>query len=508
MGHLRDDALSAYSDGELPASEAEAARAHLSSCATCRHELATFGQLDALLAAAPALSCTAVRPLLSALIDDETDTHETAAVSLHLTSCADCRAQRQHWQGADAAICALPAGVPSARVDAAMAALGERRRGVAPGRRRVLVGPAFAGAVASGLMAVAAVMGGGQVVTQTRAQPVPAANTLFGPVAVQQVLNTKTNTLYALRPDTKTVAALDPFSKLQRASIPLAAKPITLALNEDANRIYVVDVERSLTEIDGASNTVVSTTPNVVTGTPTAISYDPAKKQIVVAASVPARTAAPITSNAPSASPPSGEVVVLDSSSKRTLESRTVDAAPQIVVLDESGTRALLVSSDGTRVVNAATYEVALSLPGGVAGAFATNGHIAVLSSTSGGSRMQFFGNGAPGALDMEGAPVAVTALPRGGFGVLVDVNGKGRVYIVDVNGRLDGRVDVVLGGRILTYDGATQRFAVIGSEVAYAALPASSAAPSAIAAASPSPTQAPASSAPASGSPATSAQP
>lgn len=498
MGHLPHDALSAYSDGELPAPEAEAARAHLSSCASCRHELASFGQLDALLAASPALSCAVVRPLLSALVDEETDAHEAAAVSLHLTACADCRAQRQHWLAADAAIRSLPAGLPSARVDAAIAALGERTRRVAPARRRVLAGPAFAGAVASGLMAVVAVMGGGQAGVQVRPQPVPAANTLFGPVAVQQVLNTKTNTLYALRPDAKAVAALDPFSKLQRALIPLAAKPITLALNEDANRVYVVDVERSLSEIDGATNAVVSTTPNVVTGTPTAISYDPAKKQIVVAASVPAKTAAPITSSAPTASPPTGEVVVLDSSSKRTLESRTVDAAPQIVVLDEAGAHALLVSSDGTRVVNAATYEVTLSLPGGVAGAFATNGHIGVLSSASGGSRVMFFGTGAPGALDLEGAPVAMTALPHGGYGVLVDVGGRGRVYTIDAAGRVGGRVDVNLGGRILTYDAATQRFAVIGGEVSYAALPAASGDPSTQAAASPGPTTAPATSAPA----------
>ena len=508
MGHLPHDALSAYSDGELPASEAEAARAHLSACASCRHELASFEQLDALLAASPALSCAAVRPLLSALLDEETDSHEAAAVSLHLTSCGGCRAQRQAWLAADAAIRSLPAGLPSPRVDAAIAALGQRTRRVAPARRRVLVGPAFAGAVASGLMAVVAVMGGGQAGVQVRTQPVPAANTLFGPVAVQQVLNTKTNTLYALRPDAKAVAALDPFSKLQRALIPLAAKPITLALNEDANRVYVVDVERSLSEIDGATNTVVSTTPNVVSGTPTAISYDPAKKQIVVAASVPAKTAAPITSSAPSATPPTGEVVVLDSSTKRTLESRTVDAAPQSVVLDEAGAHALLVSSDGTRVVNAATYAVTLSLPGGVAGAFATNGHIGVLSAASGGSRLMFFGTGAPSALDLEGAPVAMTALPQGGYGVLVDVNGRGRVYTIDAAGKVGGRVDVNLGGRILTYDSATQRFAVVGGEVSYAALPAASAAPTTQAAASPTPTAAPSTGAPATGTPAATVRP
>lgn len=501
MGHLPQDILSALADDELSAAEAETARQHLSTCLACRAELSDYAQFDAALSAPPALTCDAARPLLSAQIDGESGAHESLAAAFHLSTCLACRDERQLWLATDGALRQLPAGLPSARVDLAIQALGQRERARRPAagrrdwRRAVKAAPILAGGVAvAGLAAFIGVLGsqGGQLATNIiPTQPrvvVPGLSTIVatGPLVVHEVLNTKTNTLYSLRPASNQVAALDPYSKLQRALIAVPAKPITLAVNEDANRVYVLDVQRSLVEIDGATNTVVSTTENVVQGEPTAIQYDPGKKQIVVAASAPNPTAAP------SAAPSAGLVVVLDSATKKTLESRTVDAAPQVLVLDDSGMRALLVSKDATTIVDAATYQLSLKLPGGVAGAFSTNkqGPIGIISSANGGTRLSFYGNGSPTPVDIEGAPVAITALPEGAFGVLINANGKGRIYVVDASGRLGDRVDIAATGPALSYDAKTRQFAVIGSDVTYAALPGASAAPT-LTVASPQPSAA-----------------
>jgi anti-sigma factor RsiW len=487
VGHLPQDLLSAFADDELSAAEAESARQHLSGCATCRAELAEYARFDAALSAPPALSCEAARPLVSAQIDGELDVHETLAAAAHLTACQHCRDARQAWLAADGALRRLPTGMPSPRVDMAIRALGQRggaARRPARDWRRVVTAPLLAGGLAAaGFSAFAALSGGGGRLGavpdgQIRVVPGLGQVALTGPLAVQEVLNTKTNTLYALRPATNTVAALDPFSKLQRASIALTAKPITLAVNEDANLVYVLDVQRRLVEIDGASNTVVATKDNVVDGTPTAIQYDPNKKQIVIGAAASSATAAPTRAPAATAAATAspGVVVVLDSRTKTQIDTRVVDAVPQILVLDDSGSRALLVSNDATSIVDTATYQLSLKLPGGVAGAFSTNGPIGIISSANGGTRLSFYGNGAPTPIDLEGSPLAMTAMPEGGFGVLINANGKGRVYVVDASGKVTDRIDIGAIAPALSYDARSRRFAVIGADVTYAALPSASA--------------------------------
>lgn len=522
MAHLPQEMLSAYLDGELPADQAAAARQHLGACVSCSAEIAAFRSLDDALLATPDLSCAAAAPLISGHFDGEADSPETLAAAAHLASCDDCRASRQAWLRAENALRAMPAALPSARVDAAIAALGEARRRPVPQRRlspgRSVVrsaGRAIGGAVAVGLAAAMAVVGGTGVfgpargpATASQAPGVQVPVVVQGPgrpvlvaSAVQQVLNTKTNTLYVLRPDEKQVDAIDPFSRLARAAIAVPAKPITLAVNEDANRVYVIDVLRQLVEIDGDTNTVTSTTPNVVQGTPTAVSYDAGKKQIVVAAET-TRAAA-----APSAAPSAGVVVVLDSVTKMALQSTTTDAVPQTVVLDDSGSRALLVSSDATTIVDAQTYKPSLKLPGGVAGAFATGrGPVAVISRSSDGTTVTFFGNGAPKAVDLKGSPVAITPTPDGGFGVLTSAATGDAVYVIDAAGRAVDRLGVAAGGTAIVYDQAAKRLAVLGADVTYASLPAAtptgsaapSGSPSLSASASPQPSASPRPSAPA----------
>lgn len=511
VGHLDQETLSAFADDELQPAEADAARRHLAACAACHAELAAFAELDQALAAAPALSCAAALPLVSAEIDGESDSHETAAATMHLTTCGSCRELRQAWLATEVAIRELPVALPSARVDAAMAALAKRdqRRG-APDWRRVAAVPVVGGGlVAVGVSAAMVIATVGQPRTQISLQPAPqlgAVNAQVGPLAVQEVLNTRTNTLYSLRPAQNQVAALDPFSKLTRATISVPAKPVTLAVNEDANKVYVLDVQRSLVEIDGDTNTVTSTTPNVVDGEPTAISYDAVKQQIVVAAQAPRATAAP------TAAPTQGVVAVVDVATKTVLQSRTVDAVPQTVVLDDTGTRALLVSKDAATIVDAATYQLSIRLPGGVAGAFgASKGPVAIITASNGGTRLAFFGNAAPAPVDLEGAPVAIASTPDGAFGVLVKTGDKGRVYVVDAAGKIAQLLDVAASGPSLVYDANAKQFAIVGADVTFAAAPTTApvvTAPSPSASAAPTAQPSATASAKPSASPTASAQP
>src|SRR5438105_3486021 len=122
--HLSDEFLSAYADGELPPSKAVAAAAHLRVCAGCAETIRLFTGLDERLSSTPALGCSAALTLVSAELDGELGRAESAIARLHLSSCAECRSAVLRWSVADQAIAALPPARPSARVDAAIAALG------------------------------------------------------------------------------------------------------------------------------------------------------------------------------------------------------------------------------------------------------------------------------------------------------------------------------------------------------------------------------------------------
>jgi streptogramin lyase/anti-sigma factor RsiW len=456
-------------DDELSDAERRQARRHIGTCERCSAELASFGRIDSVLASPPAIDCAGALPLLSSRHDRELSLAETLVAEAHIAHCAACRAASSAWAGLDDAISALPVALPSRRVDAAILALGAEKSRPQTGRG-IVTGIALRGAVAICLVlavAVAALQQPArpQIATQTptvaEQQPVaqlpPITRTQALVASAQQVvLNPKTNTLYVAHPDEGTVGAFNATSLADIATIEVGGRPSALALNEAANTVLVLDTgQKTLTEIDSKTNTVLGTTTLNVAGSPNAIQVDPANGRIVVAVSDPPQS---------QAATPSGTVVVLDSTSKKLETTRNVPVAARQVVLDEHGQRALLVSEDVVTVVEAATYRPLDQLPGGVAAAFAARGSsTAVLSVAAGSSRVTIAGD-QNATLSLFGMPVAIVALPNGGFAVLVDEEGHGRITEIAPDGSPGRSVNVDLVGRELTYNAATGNYAVAGS--------------------------------------------
>src|SRR6266566_2834455 len=138
--HLSSDELSALLDGELAPTAELRARAHLADCASCSAEYAFSVRLDAELREPPVLSCDAVLELLSASHDRQADEAEQAAAQRHLVTCADCELEVRNWIAVTESLRALPAAMPSARVDSAIRDLVFPRR-TAPRTTRI---PGFA----------------------------------------------------------------------------------------------------------------------------------------------------------------------------------------------------------------------------------------------------------------------------------------------------------------------------------------------------------------------------
>src|SRR5439155_1286931 len=256
------------------------------------------------------------------------------------------------------------------------------------GRRGLVAGLALRGAVATALVGailLAALQprgGGGPQEALQPPAPIAGGGALAIVASVQQVLlNPRTNTLYVAHPDDGTVGAFNATTQEDIATIRVGGRPVALALNESANRILVLDDSstQSLIEIDGATNTVLSSTVFAVSGTVTAIQVDPANGNIFAA----------VTSAQPQTPP---ALVVLDGSTKKTESTRTVPVAAQRMVLDQLGQRALLVSDNVTTLVDASTFKQLDQLPGGVAATFSANGSVAVLSVNGGGSRITIAG--------------------------------------------------------------------------------------------------------------------
>jgi len=134
--HLSPETLSAIADGELVPDDV-AARAHLSQCTTCTADLSLFHSFDSDLRLTPLVGCQEAAALLSARVDGEVSAAEFAVAGRHLAACEACRKMVEHWRSLPAALAALPSGSPSARVDAAIAALVRQpapagaRRGIA-----------------------------------------------------------------------------------------------------------------------------------------------------------------------------------------------------------------------------------------------------------------------------------------------------------------------------------------------------------------------------------------
>jgi hypothetical protein len=141
-------------------------------------------------------------------------------------------------------------------------------------------------------------------------------------------------------------------------------------------------------------------------------------------------------------------------------------------VFDGQGKRALLVSEDFVTVVDAATYQTLDQLPGGVAAVFAARGNeTAVVSNVSGGAKVSIAGD-RNATLTLIGAPLAMLALPQGGFAVLVVDGTHGRIVEIAADGTPGATTNVDLVGRDLTYNATTRTYAVSGnSGVAFATI-------------------------------------
>src|SRR5437773_2884145 len=448
--HLSFEELSALFDGELSAQADTSARQHLRECPQCSADYSLSVRLERDLRQPPVLSCDAALELLSASFDDQASQPERAVAERHLSSCEACRGEVQLWGTVGYALRTLPVGRPSARVDQAIARLANP-----PRRIRIPAFPVLAPRLAIAAAAIVAVILSGLPLAQapagTDAQQ-QGSDRVFVAAAQQIVYNAKNNTLYQLDTMTAAVNALEPGSNDLKARIPVGGEPIRLTLNEVANTILVLDaVQKRVTEIDAATNMVIGATTVDVTGTPTAINVDNSGKILVTSVSAPAASAAP-----------GGTVTVLDSTTKQLEVVRDIDVAPRMVVVDPLSNQAVLVSPSITKLVDS-SYKVIATLPGGVAAAFSRRGDgVAVLSPTGANTTITFAGALAPPALTLQGSPRPITSLKEGGYLVLLQIDGQGRVVKISPEGRSEGSVSTasIVGGDLL-YDEATNFFTV-----------------------------------------------
>ncbi len=516
VAHLPIERLSSFIDRELGPAEERTVRAHLDACVGCSALVARLEGVGRILDAFPAPDCSASAQLVSAHADGEIAAPGPALAERHLRACDVCRARMEAWSELDGSLRALPPALPSARTDSAIAAIvrrGDRRTwpartGPAALRAALAVATVIAMTLIGPFERDAGVPGDGQPRVQVE---VPSfAGIRFA------VLNPRTNTLYLAQPTLGRVAALDATTRAQVASINVGGRPTALALDEAANTILVMDSShRTLTEIDGARNTVGATTTLAIEGTPTAIHFDAANGKIVLSGTVspasppptadrPAAPPRPTAGRQAAPPPPQGFVAVIDGGTKLLETQRSVDAAPLAVELNLPGTRALLVAADATMLVDAATYRTIGRLTGGVAAAFSATGDaIAILSDRDGRARLSFTSGDGAGFADLDGRPVTLIALPDGDFAALLDVGpGRGRIAIVSSAANISSTLDIPLAGRDLVYDAAARRFSVAGESVASVSRPESAGtappavAPGSAVAAGPAPPSSPAASA------------
>src|SRR5437773_2462245 len=450
MVHVSAEELSALLDGELSSHDELDARQHLTECAFCSAEYALSVRLDDELRQPPVLACSEVLEVLSAGLDREAGEGEQAAAQRHLADCQDCRASLQTWSGLTSAIKALPVIAPSARIDDAIYAIARSRRTYRPAPVRGVAARALIAATAVFAIIVASLGSDGG--PQTALLPSPTGERAVVASVQQIVFNSRNNTVYVLDVSGAAVDARDPGTNDLKTRIQVGGEPTALALNEVTNRVLVLDSsQKRVTEIDAASNTVVGATSVAVTGTPTSISVDPSTNNIVVTTST--KSPAPGTS--------AGSVTVINSTTNQLETVREFSVAPRLVVPDQQGRRSALVSADATQLVDS-SYKVLATLPGGVSAAFSKRSdNVAVLSASGTDSVLTFSGLSAPEPLKLTGAPRALTALPDGGYLVLVDRGERGRVSRITRDGTISVSTEVAVTGGDLIYDQSTNRFTV-----------------------------------------------
>ncbi|MDQ2915090.1 MAG: zf-HC2 domain-containing protein [Chloroflexota bacterium] len=452
MVHISAEELSALLDGELSAQAELRARQHLAQCAFCSADYALSVRLDDELRQPPVLACAEVLEVLSAGLDRETSEDEQAVAQRHLAGCQDCHASVEAWSTFASAIKGLPVIAPSSRIDDAIYAIARSRRTYAAARARGIAARALI-AVTAVFAIIVASLGTGVARPQTALLPNPTGERAIVASIQQIVFNSRNNTLYVLDAPGAAVDARDPGTNDLKTRIQVGGKPTALALNQVANRVLVLDAsQKRVTEIDAANNTVIGTTTVAVTGTPTSISVDPATNNILVTS----------TSKSPAApGAAAGSVAVINSDTKQLETIREITVAPRLVVPDQRSGRSLLVSADITQLVDS-SYKVIATLPGGVSAAFSKRSdNVAVLSASGADSVLTFAGFSAPDALKLTGLPRALTALPDGGYLVLADLGGRGRVSRITREGATFASTEVAVTGGDLIYDESTNRFTV-----------------------------------------------
>src|SRR5438067_3522004 len=451
MVHVSAEELSALLDGELSPQAELRARQHLAFCPSCSAEYALSVRLDDELRQPPVLACNEVLLVLSAALDREASEGEQAAAQHHLAGCQDCRASVETWSAFSAAIKALPVIAPSARIDDAIYAITRNRRTYRPAPVRGIAARALI-AVTAAIAVIVASLGSGGGPAPIAVLPNPTGERAIVASAQQIVFNSRNNTMYVLDIPGAAVDARDPATNDIKTRIEVGGEPTALALNEVANRVLVLDAsQKRVTEIDAGSNTVIGATTVAVAGTPTSISVDPSTNNIIVSS----------TTKSPAPGTAAGSVAVINSDTKQLETVREFSVAPRLVVPDQQGSRSALVSADATQLVDS-SYKVLATLPGGVSAAFSKRSdNVAVLSASGTDSVLTFSGLSAPEPLKLTGAPRALTALPDGGYLVLVDLGGRGRVSRSTRDGTISVSTEVAVTGGDLIYDQSTNRFTV-----------------------------------------------
>src|SRR5439155_26952106 len=112
----------------LDQAERVAAAQHLRACERCSAELASIGRLDSALAAPMAVDCPTALSFLSAKQDRELAFDEELVADAHVSACATCRVEAASWRQLDVALAGLPAAQPSRSVDQGVLALTRRAR--------------------------------------------------------------------------------------------------------------------------------------------------------------------------------------------------------------------------------------------------------------------------------------------------------------------------------------------------------------------------------------------
>src|SRR5438874_1170318 len=452
--HVSAEELSALLDRELSPQDELRARQHLALCPSCSAEYALSVRLDDELRQPPVLACEEVLLVLSVDLDREASEGEQAAARRHLAECQECRATVQTWTRVASAIKALPVIAPSAQIDDAIYAISRNRRPYRPAPVRGIAARALIALTAVFAIIVASLgtVGGPAPIALL---PNPTGERAIVASTQQIVFNSKNNTMYVLDVAGAAVDARVPGTNDLRARIDVGGEPTALALNEVTNRVLVLDAsQKRVTEIDADSNTVIGATTVAVAGTPTSISVDPATNNILVTA----------TAKSPAPGAAAGSVAVINSNTKQLETVREITVAPRLVVPDQQSGRSLLVSADAIQLVDP-SYKVIATLSGGVSAAFSTRSdNVAVLSASGLESVLTFTGSGAADALKLTGTPPALTALPDGGYLVLVDLGGRGRVTRITRDGVVFASTEVAVTGGDLIYDATTNRFTVVNN--------------------------------------------